>query len=353
MLHIFLLALLLDNQPLIKSFFFLEKITIIAKVFTLTVFHMGPLIGAALVSGGAGLVGQAVNWIAGNHSISAQLDAQKALADHQYNLNMEGWNRQNEYNTPINQMRRLQAAGLNPNLVYGNGSVAGNTTSQVPHYEAPTAGRYQPNLDLQGAIGGALQLYTDMRTKDAQRDLLLQQSLTQAETRALQAAQKMQTLAQTKKIEFDTMRANKLLKYDLDAADLSNRQKTIGIAYTNWQMRQTAKNIEKLDADIQKTKADTALINERKDTQAYMNKFFWSLGINPNSSIGKALFDFITGLIKDSSPDVWENPPGEYYGGDNKQRFYKTQYNAQKKGAWLKSIYDSFANFDASNYNGL
>lgn len=331
----------------------MKKITIIAKVFTLTVFHMGPLIGAALVSGGAGLVGQAVNWIAGNHSISAQLDAQKALADHQYNLNMEGWNRQNEYNTPINQMRRLQAAGLNPNLVYGNGSVVGNTTSQVPHYEAPTAGRYQPNLDLQGAIGGALQLYTDMRTKDAQRDLLLQQALTQAEDRALKAAQKMQTLATTKKIEFDTMRGNKLLQYDLDAADLSNRQKTIGLEYTNWQMRQAAKNIEKLDADIQKTNSETGLINERKDTQSYMNKFFWSLGINPNSSIGKALFDFITGLMKGSSPDVWENPPGEYYGGDNKRRFYKTQYNAQKKGAWRKSIYDSFANFDASNYNGL
>lgn len=28
--------------------------------------------------------------------------------------------KQNEYNKPINQMKRLEEAGLNPNLVYGN-----------------------------------------------------------------------------------------------------------------------------------------------------------------------------------------------------------------------------------------
>lgn len=32
--------------------------------------------------------------------------------------------KQNEYNKPINQMRRLEEAGLNPNLVYGSGADA-------------------------------------------------------------------------------------------------------------------------------------------------------------------------------------------------------------------------------------
>lgn len=31
-------------------------------------------------------------------------------------------NKQNEYNKPVNQMARLREAGLNPNLVYGNGA---------------------------------------------------------------------------------------------------------------------------------------------------------------------------------------------------------------------------------------
>lgn len=42
---------------------------------------------------------------------------------------MQSWQLANDYNHPIQQMERLKAAGLNPNLVYGSGSVAGNTTS--------------------------------------------------------------------------------------------------------------------------------------------------------------------------------------------------------------------------------
>jgi hypothetical protein len=51
--------------------------------------------------------------------------------------------RQNAYNSPVQQMARLKAAHLNPNLVYGNGSVAnqgtpaGTPSAQTPHSEAP------------------------------------------------------------------------------------------------------------------------------------------------------------------------------------------------------------------------
>lgn len=42
---------------------------------------------------------------------------------------MQSWQMMNDYNHPIQQMERLKAAGLNPLLVYGSGSVTGNTTS--------------------------------------------------------------------------------------------------------------------------------------------------------------------------------------------------------------------------------
>ena len=38
------------------------------------------------------------------------------------------WKMANDYNHPVKQMERLREAGLNPNLVYGSGSVTGNTT---------------------------------------------------------------------------------------------------------------------------------------------------------------------------------------------------------------------------------
>lgn len=64
---------------------------------------------------------------------------QKRLNDAAYAHDVDMWNRANEYNSPASQMQRLKAAGLNPNLAYGSGSVAGNTTSQLPKYQAISA----------------------------------------------------------------------------------------------------------------------------------------------------------------------------------------------------------------------
>lgn len=53
----------------------------------------------------------------------------KSQQDEANAMAMKSWQLANDYNHPIQQMQRLKAAGLNPNLVYGSGSVAGNTTS--------------------------------------------------------------------------------------------------------------------------------------------------------------------------------------------------------------------------------
>lgn len=63
--------------------------------------------------------------------------ANRELAEYSYDKDLEMWNLENQYNSPAQQMARLAAAGLNPNLVYGNGSVSGNTTTSGPRYKAP------------------------------------------------------------------------------------------------------------------------------------------------------------------------------------------------------------------------
>ena len=49
-------------------------------------------------------------------------------------FNLEQWHRQNQYNHPIEQMARLKAAGLNPNLIYGTspGAATGNAGAVAP-----------------------------------------------------------------------------------------------------------------------------------------------------------------------------------------------------------------------------
>lgn len=59
----------------------------------------------------------------------------KKAADYAYKQNLNMWNLQNAYNDPSAQMARLQAAGLNPNLVYGGGNVTGNAASSGPEYK--------------------------------------------------------------------------------------------------------------------------------------------------------------------------------------------------------------------------
>lgn len=67
----------------------------------------------------------------------------------QKEMNIEAWNMTNAYNTPLQQMERLQQAGLNPNLIYGSGSSAPNMASPVEVADAPVrqaAGAEMPNL---------------------------------------------------------------------------------------------------------------------------------------------------------------------------------------------------------------
>lgn len=103
-------------------------------------------------------------------------EANRQLAQYEWNKNLEMWNLQNLYNSPASQMQRFKQAGLNPNLIYGQGN-AGNATT-LPRYSAPTM---QP-VTVHPAIfqiGNALDVlgkYMDYRIKSAQEQQIRQQT---------------------------------------------------------------------------------------------------------------------------------------------------------------------------------
>jgi len=79
----------------------------------------------------------------------------------QWNRNVAMWKMQNEYNAPKQQMQRLQEAGLNPNLMYGKGTVGNSQT--LPQYNAiPTQGM----SDLFGKSVAGLQGMLDVKAKE-------------------------------------------------------------------------------------------------------------------------------------------------------------------------------------------
>lgn len=81
---------------------------------------MDPLIGAALIAGGSSLLGSAMNY-------NSQADTNQQSIDL--------WREQAQWNKPVNQVLRWREAGLNPNLVYGQGT-SGNIQN-LPKQEAP------------------------------------------------------------------------------------------------------------------------------------------------------------------------------------------------------------------------
>lgn len=97
-------------------------------------------LGKALMTGGkltalGSIVGQGAVGLGSNMLTNRGALRRQQLADQN---NIRFWKMQNEYNTPANQMKRLQDAGLNPNLIYGSGSAnTGVAGSIAPSKPAP------------------------------------------------------------------------------------------------------------------------------------------------------------------------------------------------------------------------
>lgn len=65
------------------------------------------------------------------------------LAKQQNQWNIDQWNRENEYNTPLNQMNRYKSAGLNPDLMYGQQNLSA-ASPEMTAGEGATPMDYSP-----------------------------------------------------------------------------------------------------------------------------------------------------------------------------------------------------------------
>ena len=149
-----------------------------------------------------------------------------------YQRSLKMWNLQNEYNSPTQQMARIRAAGLNPNLVYGNG-VTGNSAGSAPQYEsakfnAPTMQAYRGwNLGISDAISKFLAY----RTAEAQVDNMeAQNSLIRQQT-ATEATRQANIAASTSRSEFDLNMAKELRDVSVSSAIAEMNQKQAGAAH--------------------------------------------------------------------------------------------------------------------------
>lgn len=110
---------------------------------------MAPLLLAGLIAGGSSLLGSLISSGSNSKSVSDTNATNLDIAKYQAEQNLNLWNLENAYNTPSAQMARLQSAGLNPHLIYGNGSAStGNATSSAQSFDRPTMQAYQMPSDI-------------------------------------------------------------------------------------------------------------------------------------------------------------------------------------------------------------
>jgi len=119
--------------------------------------------------GGLGSILSALAMAYGVYQGSRNQDKQNAYnreaATTQFDRDKEMWNMLNEYNSPKSQMERYQQAGLNPNLIYGQGS-PGNASS-APQYHVPQQSfAFNPAQQIMEAIP----MYQSFQARSAQID---------------------------------------------------------------------------------------------------------------------------------------------------------------------------------------
>lgn len=138
------------------------------------VLFRDPQTDQAIINASGQIAVQGVNaWSAANQN-KKQREWSRSMYDLQREHALSDWKEQNEFNSPESQMRRLKAAGLNPNLVYGQGAVANSSSqvrsSQVENY-SPTPIKFDPSI-----VGETINMYNDLKTRKLQNSNLMKQN---------------------------------------------------------------------------------------------------------------------------------------------------------------------------------
>lgn len=182
------------------------------------------------------------------------------LAKYQFEQNLEMWNKQNAYNTPLAQMQRFKDAGLNPNLIFGQGS-NGNASS-APEYKAPNLQAYTGRTRDAQMLAQTSMLALDMQQKQLQNQNLEAQN-------ANIEAQTANTIAQTQGTYASTANTMAQTEYFISTMPWREREqiaKTLGLeADASVQQLATAVAMSEDYGLIQQTKENLRLITNNAD----------------------------------------------------------------------------------------
>lgn len=213
---------------------------------------MDPLVGAALVTGTASLLGGLFTNKSSAEEAQKNREFQERMLDKQLNYASMQWERDARYNSASAQRKRLEQAGLNPYLFMSGGSAG--TASSVSPGSAPSgnmASLQNPAAGLPAGFTQALSAISQSKLNQSQQNLLNSQAgLNEIEAK---------TKARANEAEI-------LLK--LSQSGLISEQKARQAIENQFLPELMAANVQGTKANISKMEAETRLT----DTMRYMNE---------------------------------------------------------------------------------
>lgn len=273
----------------------------------------------AFILGGASLLGSALGARSNSKTNAANMELARYQNEWQTQENEKAfqrsvhmWNLQNEYNSPTQQMARLRSAGLNPNLVYGNGAV-GNSAGSAPQYEPADIERAHltPYRGWNAGLTDAATTFLSARTNKAQVENMEAQNALIRQQAATEGLKQANIAASTARSEFDLSQANRLKDVSVARAEaeMSQAQHQADITWSRSEQERVKSVVDRAlqDTRIKLGKAEYAKTLEavtRLMQDNDISKFRYTLERSVGSGDSK---DFIRRLLYLFTPNSNDN----------------------------------------------
>lgn len=274
-----------------------------------------------IITGGIAAIGNAIT---GGASARKQYQYQSKLMDKQNSFALKMYDIDNAYNTPVMQRARLEAANLNPDLMYGSGGVSnvsggapGSASGQAPHVDYGKPSDAISNV-MQYALVNA---QTDKMNEETR--LAAERAESEAISRELMLANARLAMSRSLGQDIDNRFAedrhwlenealeynNSLKKLDFQSyqyrLDLESRRVANDNMRVKNQVLQLGLNEKKLAADLSKIRAEVSEIMSRipvNDAQRrkiaadafeteLLNHYYYNNGRVPSSTIIKDIWN--------------------------------------------------------------
>lgn len=227
---------------------------------------MGALEAAEIGALAISALSTAISGIGAGHRARKTARHNAQLQDY---YNMKYWNLQNEYNSPTEQIKRLQAAGLNPALLYSSGSsAASGNAGDIGSVGVSDIGS-QSDFSGIGTAGDMLVngITRLQQIKESNKNIELRDAdiaLKNAQTQST-IADKLRIEASTKKLLWDVYRGRSMLGGELERLTLGNeklRRQNTGLFWSNqYAPKLYDASLARAYSGVAKANADIAALN--------------------------------------------------------------------------------------------